>query len=269
MRLASPTSPELPAGMKSVTVDGVRIAYREAGPPDAPPVLVLHGWGCNSETVGSIQAVLSETHRTIAPDLPGFGVSDPPPVPWGAAEYAESVRGLMGELGIERASLIGHSHGGRTGIVLAATFPQLVDRLVLVDSAGLRPKRQAGYYARVYTYKAGKKLLSLPPLSGPLGSPVRRAFQAQFGSPDFQQAGAMRGTLVRVVNEDWRHLLPRIQASTLLVWGELDDETPLADGQLMEQQIPDAGLVVFSGAGHYAYADDLARFARVVGHFLA
>ena len=272
-RLTSPASPELPDGMKSVTVDGVRIAYREDGPPDAPAVMVLHGWGANSQTVGSIQAVLRETHRTIAPDLPGFGVSDPPPVAWGAEEYAESVRGLMQELGIKRASLIGHSHGGRTGIVLAATHPELVDRLVLVDSAGLRPKRRAGYYARVYAYKAGRKLLALPPLNGPLGSPIRRAFQAQFGSADFQatgqQAGAMRGTLVRVVNEDWRHLLPRVQASTLLVWGELDDQTPLADGQLMEQLIPDAGLVVFPGAGHYAYADDLARFARVVGHFLA
>jgi pimeloyl-ACP methyl ester carboxylesterase len=255
--------------MKSVVVDGVRIAYREDGPPDAPPVMVLHGWGADSQTVRSIQAVLRETHRTIAPDLPGFGVSDPPPVAWGAAEYAENVRGLMQALNIERANLIGHSHGGRTSIVLAATHPELVDRLVLVDSAGLRPNRRAGYYARVYTYKAGRWLLKQPGLSGPLGSPLRRRFDAQFGSADFQQAGAMRGTLVRVVNEDWRHLLPRIQASTLLIWGELDDQTPLADGQLMEQLIPDAGLVVFPGAGHYAYADDLARFARVVGHFLA
>jgi pimeloyl-ACP methyl ester carboxylesterase len=196
-------------------------------------------------------------------------VSDPPPVAWGAVEYAENVRGLMQALGIERASLIGHSHGGRTSIVLAATYPQLVDRLVLVDAAGIRPKRQAGYYARVYTYKVGRTLLQLPLLSGPLGSPLRRAFNAKFGSSDFQQAGSMRGTLVRLVNEDWRHLLPKIMASTLLVWGDRDEETPLADGQLMEAMIPDAGLVVFPGAGHFSYADDLARFARVVGHFLA
>ena len=58
----------------------------------------------------------------------------------------------------------------------------------------------------------------------------------------------MRGTLVRVVNEDWRHLLPRIVAPTLLIWGELDDATPVSDGRLMEQLIPDAGLVVFPGA---------------------
>ncbi|MCC7367718.1 MAG: alpha/beta hydrolase [Chloroflexi bacterium] len=256
-------------GMQSVTVDGVRVVYKEAGPADAPPVLVLHGWGANSQAVGSIQAVLRETHRTIAPDLPGFGLSDPPPVPWGAQEYAACVRGLMAALGIARASIVGHSHGGRTAIVLAATHPELIDRLVLVDSAGLRPKRQAGYYARVYAYKAGRKALATPPFNGPLGNPLRRLFDARFGSADYRQAGTMRGTLVRVVNEDWRHLLPKIQAPTLLVWGELDDQTPLSDGELMEKLIPDAGLVVFPGAGHYAYADDLGRFARVVGHFLA
>jgi pimeloyl-ACP methyl ester carboxylesterase len=65
-----------------------------------------------------------------------------------------------------------------------------------------------------------------------------------------------------------RHLLPQIAAPTLLIWGELDDSTPLADGTIMEQLIPDAGLVVFPSAGHFAYADDYDRFARVVGNFL-
>jgi pimeloyl-ACP methyl ester carboxylesterase len=183
------------------------------------------------------------------------------------------VRGLMEALGIERASIIGHSHGGRTAIVLAATYPRLVDRLVLVGSAGLRPKRGVGYYSRVYTYKAVRRLLQSMPLQGPIGEPLRRLFESKLGSMDFRatdrQASTMRGTLIRVVNEDWRHLLPRIQASTLLIWGDQDDQTPLSDGQLMEKLIPDAGLVVFPGAGHYAYADDLGRFARVVGHFLA
>jgi len=256
-------------GVRSTRVDGVRVVYREDGPPDGPPVVVLHGWGASKEAVASIQMALRGTHRTIALDLPGFGASDPPPVAWGAEEYATLVRGFMSTLGIERAGLIGHSHGGRVSIVLAATHPEMVDRLVLVNSAGLRPKRVPTYYARVYGYKAGRTLLASAPLAGPLGAPLRRLFEARFGSTDYRQAGTMRGTLVRVVNEDWRHLLPRIAASTLLIWGDLDEETPLADGQVMEQVIPDAGLVVFPGAGHFSYADDLERFGRVVRHFLA
>jgi pimeloyl-ACP methyl ester carboxylesterase len=249
-------------------VDGLRTVYREDGPPDAPPVVVLHGWGASIAAVSSIQVFLRATHRTIALDLPGFGDSDPPPAAWGGAEYARHLRAFLLQLGVTRASFIGHSHGGRVSLVLAATHPEMVDKLVLVDSAGIRPKRTAGYYARVYSYKASRRLLTLPGLAGPLGAPLRRQFETRAGSDDYRQAGSMRGTLVRVVNEDWRHALPRIQAPTLLIWGERDDATPVSDGQLMERLIPDAGLVVFSGAGHFAYADDPDRFARVVGHFL-
>ena len=144
----------------------------------------------------------------------------------------------------------------------------MIDRLVLVNCAGLRGKRDATYYAKVYSFKAATRLLKVSSILGPLGAPIRHRFASRFGSDDYRQAGSMRGTLVRVVNEDWRHLLPKILAPTLLIWGELDQETPLADGLIMEQLIPDAGLVVFPGAGHFAYADDYARFARVVGHFL-
>jgi len=70
-----------------------------------------------------------------------------------------------------------------------------------------------------------------------------------------------------VVNEDLRSLLPRIQAPTLLIWGENDEDTPLADGQLMEQLIPDAGLVIFKGAGHYAYLEQPTRFCHIVETF--
>jgi UDP-N-acetylmuramoyl-tripeptide--D-alanyl-D-alanine ligase len=256
-------------GGESLVVDGLRIAYRVEGPPDAPVVVVLHGWGASKEVVASIQTCLRLTHRTIAPDLPGFGASDLPPAAWGSEAYAALLRAFLKQLGIARASFIGHSFGGKLSIVLAATSPDLVDQVVLVNSAGIRPKRGIGYYARVYGFKAGRRLLDLPPLSGPFGAPIRRSFQARFGSADYRNAGAMRGTLVRVVNEDLRSLLPRISAPTLIVWGERDDATPISDGRLMEQLIPDAGLVVFPGAGHYAYADDLDRFARVIGHFLA
>ena len=88
-------------------------------------------------------------------------------------------------------------------------------------------------------------------------------------SEDYKAAGAMRPTLVRLVNEDITELLPSVRASTLLVWGDHDDATPLSDGQTMERLIPDAGLVVFEGAGHFSYLDERHRFAVVASHFLA
>lgn len=261
-RVSSPRPEGEGTSLPSVVVQGVRIAYRASGKDTGRlPVVVLHGWGASSAAVASIQACLQGEYRTIAPDLPGFGLSDPPPVAWGHVEYAATIRQLLRQLGIERAAFIGHSRGGAISILLAATVPELVDRLVLVDSAGLRARHGRAYRARVLAFKAPRRAARVLPAAG-------RWLERRFGSEDYRQAGPMRGTLVRLVNDDLRAFLPRIQVPTLLIWGEHDDATPLANAQVMERLIPDAGLVIFSGAGHFAYADDPGRFCRVVGHFL-
>jgi pimeloyl-ACP methyl ester carboxylesterase len=105
-----------------------------------------------------------------------------------------------------------------------------------------------------------------------LGAPGRALGSRLVGrtaSSDYAaSAETMRPTFVRLVNDDLTGLLPEIRASTLLIWGDQDADTPLSDGETMERLIPDAGLVVFEGAGHFSYADQPQRFARVAGHFL-
>ena len=266
-----PADPPAAERTHEVVVDGLRVAYRARGTLDGarPIAVVLHGWGATSAAVASIQACLADSHDSVAPDLPGFGASDPVPTVWGSTEYLDCITRFLDQLGIRRASIIGHSRGGHFAFALAAEHPDRVDRLVLIDSAGIRGRRGAAYQARVLAFKAGRRVLHSRPLAGPRGAPLRALFERRFGSADYRAAaGPLRGTLVRLVNEDARHLLPRVQAPTLLIWGELDDATPLVDAQLMERLIPDAGLVVFPGASHFSYADDLGRFCRVVSHFL-
>jgi pimeloyl-ACP methyl ester carboxylesterase len=95
----------------------------------------------------------------------------------------------------------------------------------------------------------------------------RRA--AQRGSADYRAAsGTLRASMVRLVNADMRPYLARLTTSTLLIWGDRDQETPIADARTMERLIRDAGLVVFEGAGHFAYAEQPDRFARIVDVFL-
>ncbi len=247
----------------------LRIAYRELGAAEGLPVLVLHGWGATSEAVRVIQQCLADRHRTIAPDLPGFGRSDLPGN-WGTAEYAEAIRGFLRQLGIERAHVVGHSRGGAIGIVLAARYPELVERLVVVNSAGICQPLGLETRLRVLAYRTARK--AAEPVAALGGARARVAARewlaSRFGSADYRAAGPLRQVMVRLVNEDLRYLLPRIQAPTLVIWGDRDAQTPLASAELMEQLIPDAGLVVFPGAGHFAYADDPGRFCRVVGHFL-
>ncbi len=194
---------------------------------------MLHGWGASGEAVGSIVNGLRSSCTVYAPDLPGFGESDPPPVPWGARDYAEWVRELMAGLGITRASFIAHSHGGRIAIELAAEDPDMVDRLILVDAAGIRARRTFTWYRKVAMAKLAKHVLRR------LGTPGNRLAGALVGraaSADYAATSAvMRPTFVRLVNHDLRPLLPRVKAPTLLIWGENDEDTPLSDGEAMER----------------------------------
>lgn len=232
------------------------------------PVLLLHGWGASSYLFASTIHGLGERFDKIAPDFPGFGDTEAPPEPWGVSDYMNWVLAIMDALGIERAHIIGHSFGGRVAIKLAALHPERVAKVVLTGAAGIRPKRTWRYHVQVRTFKTMRALaqsrFTPQPLREWAGAQVARQ-----GSPDYKAAsGTVRGSFVRVVNEDLREYLPRIHASTLLVWGENDEEAPLADGQLMERLIPDAGLVVFEGAGHFAYLEQSGRFCVIVKTFL-
>ncbi len=232
-----------------------------------PAVILLHGWGATKELMNPVAQRLSG-YRVVIPDLPGFGTTQPPPQAWGVDEYAAWVLALLDRLGINRVHVVGHSNGGRIAIALAAAHPARVDRLVLTDSAGIRPRRGVRYQLRVRTFKllrAASRWDWLP--AGMRREAERRA--AQRGSSDYRSAsGTLRASMVRLVNADMRPQLALLSASTLIIWGDRDHETPLGDARTMEALIPDAGLVVFEGAGHFAYAEQPDRFCRIVDVFL-
>ena len=232
------------------------------------PVLLLHGWGTSSELFAPILDALQTGRRLIVPDLPGFGATAEPDAPWSVHDYAAWCIALLDRLGVASCDLIGHSNGGRIGIVLAASHPGRVRRMVLAGSAGIRPPRTLRAAARVRSYKLLRAVERSSALPAGLRSAARRSAERR-GSADYRAAsGVMRGTLVRLVNEDLRSMLPDIDLPVLLIWGDQDGETPLEDGRLMERLIPDAGLVVFEGSGHYAYLEQAARFCRIVDVFL-
>jgi pimeloyl-ACP methyl ester carboxylesterase len=206
---------------------------------------------------------LAPAFRVVALDLPGFGESPAPRGAWGTSDYGVFVRDVLAGEGIERAHFLGHSFGAKTSLYLAATHPGLVDKLVLVGSSGLRTPPSLKARAKRVASKGARVAGHL----GPAGRRVRDAAYRKLASEDYRHAGALRPTLVKVVNEDLRSLLPRIRASTLLVWGTEDDAVPVAHARMMEKAIPDAGLVLFEGAGHFAYLDEAERFCRVVRHF--
>ncbi len=143
---------------KFTDIDGVRLHYTDNG--EGTPVVLMHGWGCNVTTVASIERVaLAAGCRVINIDFPGFGRSSEPPTVWGVEEYTRLVEKLLQAEGVERPVMIGHSFGGRVGILYSSRND--VSKLILVDAAGVKPRRSLSYYIKVYSFKASRRLLPL------------------------------------------------------------------------------------------------------------
>jgi pimeloyl-ACP methyl ester carboxylesterase len=251
--------------MKEATeleIGGHRARVLDVG--EGSPVVVLHGWGGRIESMWPVVNCLRPNFRTIAIDLPGFGDSPVPSGVWGTADYAEFVVDLVRSKGIERAHFLGHSFGAKTSLYIAATQPRVVDKLIVVGASGLTIAPSPKVRAKRAVSKTAKAVGKL----GPPGRKLRQAVYDRIASQDYKDAGPMRSVMVKVVNEDIANQLPRIQSSTLLVWGTEDDAVPVKLAQTMESLIPDAGLVLFEGAGHFAYLDEPDRFCKIANHFL-
>ena len=247
---------------------GLEVHYEVQGA--GPLVVLLHGWGANLDLFAALAAVIAARYTVVSVDFPGCGGTPDPPEPWGMDEYATFTRDFIASFAQDRVIILGHSHGGRVAIRLATDpdVPFTITKLVLVDSAGILPRRGFSYHARVRAYKAGKTVLHWAPVAR-LFPEALAGFQRTMGSADYAAASpVMRSSLVRVVNTDLAPLLPRIKAETLLIWGESDTDTPVADGRAMEKAIPGSGLVVLPGAGHYSFLDQAYAFHRVIESFL-
>lgn len=225
-------------------------------------VVCLYGWGQDTRMFEPTLHHLSSKFRVTLPDFPGFGQSQVMESPWGVPDYVDWLKALFTTLKIEKPIIIAHSFGARVALLYASMYP--VEKLILTGAAGLRPKRSFAYYLRVYSFKTLKQLKKIPGVEG-----LVQPYLKQFGSDDYKALdGVLKQSFVKIVNEDLRYTLAKINCPTLLIWGSLDDATPLWMGQVMEKEIKDCGLVIFENDGHYAYWNQLDRFHRIIDVFL-
>ncbi|MGM7703381.1 alpha/beta fold hydrolase [Pseudalkalibacillus sp. Hm43] len=248
----------------NIEIRGVNVNYRVSG--EGRSILLLHGWGTSLKSFEPVHNNLEKHFKVYSIDFPGFGESQEPPEAWDVEAYTNMLREFITQLNIEDPILVGHSFGGRVSIRYAAHHP--VHKIILVDAAGVKPKRSMKYYYKVYTYKTLKKVLDLPGLKKHKEEILTKV-KGKVGSADYKNAsGVMQQTMVKVVNEDLQRFMPDIQAPTLLIWGENDTATPVEDARIMEKAIPNAGLVVLKGVGHYSYLEKLNEFLVIIDNFL-
>ncbi len=231
-------------------------------------LILLHGWGCDHSIFDSCVERFAEAYRVYVFDLPGFGSSDEPGSVWGTQDYVDMLRAFVVDNSIDSPILAGHSFGGRVSILYGAQFADSVSKIILIDAAGVVPARSMRYYFKVYSFKFVRVLCQtfLPRATAQRIIDKRRGSS---GSADYNNASpVMRAILSKVVNEDLKYAMPRITAPTLLFWGDIDTATPISDARTMEKLIPDAGLVVASGCGHYSFLESRGLFDAVMCKFL-
>jgi pimeloyl-ACP methyl ester carboxylesterase len=232
-----------------------------------PRLLALHGWArTHRDFDGVLRPVGGPELAAIAVDLPGFGATPPPSEPWGSADYAACVDGLLEEM-TAPVVLLGHSFGGRVAVHLAATRPAAVSALVLCGVPLLRlgpPRRPALKYRAV---RAAHR-------AGLLGEERMERARRRFGSADYAAAsGVMRGVHGRVVAETYETQLDAIEPPVTLVWGDDDTEVPLGVARAALTRLRDgrclrAELVVLPGAGHLVPLTSPAALRQAVERLL-
>lgn len=229
-----------------------QIYYRVYGKSKSRVNIFLHGWGQSGKCFSNILKHFKGC-QNITIDFPPFGASGQPHG-WNLYSYANMVMSLCDHLKIERCNLIGHSFGGRIAILIASLKPSLVDKMVLVGSAGMKPKHKISYYFNVFSYKILKFFGYFP---------------KNAGSSDYcKLSDDMKKTFVSIVNTPLEEYCPQIVARTLIVFGERDNETPVYMAKRLNRLIKNSELVILEGAGHFVFVDREMAFVRVTKNFL-
>ncbi|MGW0085212.1 alpha/beta fold hydrolase [Streptomyces sp. NPDC003393] len=269
------------------TVHGHRRAFRMAGKGDA--VLLIHGIGDSSDTWRDIMPGLAKSHRVIAPDLLGHGHSDKPRADYSLAAYANGMRDLLSVLGVERATIVGHSLGGAVAMQFAYQFPERCERLVLVGTGGI--SRHVTPLLRAASLPGAElvlQMLQLPTMRWQVGVAVKALqwlrtdlavdapdlLRVVDALPDATSRNAFVRTLRAVV--DWRGqvgtMLDRCYLAqgmpTMLIWGGRDRVVPALHAGLGHVSMPGSRLEIFEEAGHFPFRSDPDRFLSVLRDFI-
>lgn len=265
-------------------VQGVRVHYQEAGRSDAPPLVVIHGFASSNLVWSKVLLELAgEGFRVIAPDLLGYGYSGKPRnLDYTIGTQARMIVGLLKQLGIDRAVIVGSSYGGAVAATIALDNPAIVEKLILVGAV---------------TNNAPTRFLLMrlfsSPIIGDILSPLllgsRRLLRARMKGVydrhewvlDERRVHARhlplqtRGThraIIRTVRRWDADRVSReahlITQPTLLLWGDNDREVPLRYGEQLQQSIPHSRLLVFRACGHLPHEEYPEAFTKVVAEFL-
>lgn len=219
-------------------------------------VLFLHGYGSKKESFYYQINFLSQYFTAVAPDMPGFGSSEPIEEAWSVGDYARWAGEFISAQKLDRPHIIAHSFGARVAFKLLSDRPELCDKLIITGGAGLVKPRSKQYIRRVKAYRTVKKFF--PKLA-----------ERKFGSVEYRSlTPVMKESYKKIVNEDLSECASRIKNKTLLIYGANDSVTPAEEeGKTFNRLICGSKLEIMEG-GHFCFCERPSDFNNIIYGFL-
>lgn len=237
-----------------LNINGINVYYKILG--EGKPLLILHGWGSKKERWQTVAKLLSgRRFQVIIPDLPGFGESDNPDGVWDFDDYVDLVDKFISSLNIDKFYLLGHSFGGNVAVKYGLKHPDKINKLFLAGAACIRKEtiKKKGIYGVSKTFK----FLSFIPY-------LKRIFYRIIKSDYFQARGIMKNIYLNVIKKDLTDILQDVNVSTVIIWGEKDNITPLKNAYIINSKIRNSQLEIIPKIGHNLHSECPGFLADII-----
>ena len=224
-------------------------------------VAFLHGWGGNHLSLTKLFNSF-DNYNILTLDFFGFGQSDKPTKDFDVYTYADAVLKLINFLNLTNVSIVGHSFGGRIAIILASKQVNLINKIILIDSAGVRPRKSLIKSTKIMKYKFNKFLVKHKMRD--------KKVLDKYGSSDYKCLDDEQKIVFnKIINEDLTCYLNKITCDTLIIWGSNDKDTPLYMAKKINRNIKNSQLFVIKNATHFCYLEQTKVVNKIIKEFLS
>ena len=242
--------------------DDYSIYYEKYGEKDKV-ILILPGWGDTRKTFTYLINYLKDNFTIYILDYPGFGNSPFPSKDLTIYDYTNIIRDFMTDKKITNPIIIAHSFGGRIATLLSGYYKEKIDKLIMIDIAGIKRKKSFFLWLKEKLYKLLKLIKYILPKK--LKDKYHQQLLKLFGSTDYKTLpNKMYQTFKNIISEDLKYYLPYIEQETLIIWGKKDKATPLKDGRLINKKIKNSALIIYKQASHFSYLEYPLLTSRII-----
>ena len=244
----------------------INLSYEKQGTGEKE-LVILPGWGDTKDTFSYLIQLLADYYTIYIVDYPGFGNTAFPNHDLTIYDYTDMIQEWLKSLSLKNPVLLGHSFGGRILITLVGYYGYNYPKIILMNAAGIKPKKTIRSRLRARCYKLLQKIAKIVPKRW--RKKYQQALFNHFSSADYRiLPSKMQKTFQNIVGEDLKSYLPSIRSKTLLIWGNDDTSTPIEDAIIMKKEIKHATLYNFLNTGHFVYLEQLPKTLELIVDFM-